>query len=353
MQGLEAVGFLDAQVPDVLDPGRTIGEERDHGVDEGGVGEGVHVHLAQAAERAIRAPDLDAVGLANDFAAHLLEQTEHPEIRLQGIGRDAFDAHRSARDGGGAEGVGGRRGVGFDRVGACAVGDARPYPDAFPRGARPFVVHPIRLGPEIAHDGQGGLHVGTRDEFAFHEREVDILSRVGGGQQNRRGELARVAAVDEALASGQTASGDMDRRTARFALDAQLGAEARQGVDQVGDGPLAHARAAVDDHGSRGQASGGGEEARGGPRVLAIERPIGFAQSAAGAHHRPGVAPDIELCAQGGQGIAHDIGVVARQGAGQGGFTFGERGDEKGAVGDALGSRDADAGVEGAAGLEG
>ena len=314
-QGREAIGFLDAQVPHVLDPRGAVGEEGHHRVGEGRVGKGVHVDFAQAAKCAGGAAHGDAIGLADDLAAHLLEQFQDPEIRLQGVGRDAVHAHRTPRDGGGAERVGGRGGVGFDAVGPCPVGEARAHPNAVTAAVGIGFFDPARLGPKIAHDGKGGLHVGARNEFAVEKTEFDVPLRIGGGEQHRRGELAGLATIDAARATGKPAPSGAHRRAALGALDAEIGAQGFQGLDQVDDGPLAHTRVAVDHHRARGQAGGGGEKPRRGARILNVERICGRAEPAAGAHHRPGVAPGVELRPQGGQGVAHDVGVVAGEGA--------------------------------------
>ena len=114
----DAVGFLVADVGDVADRRRPVGEQRDDGQRLHGVADRVHVDV-DAVQRA--ADDGDRIRVAAHFAAHLLQAIDERDVALQAVGRQSFDGDFAAGDRRRRPEVARGRSVGLDRVLACRV----------------------------------------------------------------------------------------------------------------------------------------------------------------------------------------------------------------------------------------
>jgi len=255
-EGGEAVGFFDAEVPDVADGGGGIGEEGDDGEGLDHVGDVVHVEV-EAAELAVgRGGDGDSARLPFDFGAHLGQDIGEGDIALEAGFGEAGDGDGGAGDdGGGGEEVAGVGGVGFDgvRVVWGAI-DARRDLDG-PRRCLAALVVDLGVDAELLHHAEGHDDVGFAGDRA-QEADGDGVLGVGSGHEDGGdvlgafgvGELAApspydLSVVDDGVGGkgpgdGSSLGGCQRRRT----LEA--------GRTSWSMGRLAHSRDAVEDVGA-------------------------------------------------------------------------------------------------------
>jgi hypothetical protein len=110
---------------------------------------------------------------------------------------------------------------------------------------------------EAAHQVQRDLDIGLGNQLADHVDGDRVIARHQRRRhQQRRQELARDVAAHRHARCMDVAAADAQRRIACVAGVFDLGADRVQGVDQVADRPLVHARHAVQrvvaaDHGQR------------------------------------------------------------------------------------------------------
>src|SRR5205085_7659797 len=94
-KGGEAVGFLVADVGDVADGGRPLGEAGDGGEGHDSIADGVHVHVDTVERPAV---DRDARRAAFDAAAHVGQNIDEAHITLQAVFGDVEDRDAAAGD---------------------------------------------------------------------------------------------------------------------------------------------------------------------------------------------------------------------------------------------------------------
>src|SRR5262245_51773221 len=97
---------------------------------------------------------------------------------------------------------------------------------------------------EVLHHALRHVHIGSRHQPAV-DLECRRAGRKRGSHEQATEELARDLALDPHSPAAPGAALDGDRRTA-FVLAAGVDAELIEGIEQVRDGPLAHARDAVE-----------------------------------------------------------------------------------------------------------
>ena len=130
------------------------------------------------------------------------------------------------------------------------------------------------------------------------------------------------------------------RRAAGPFLADGIGAELVEGIEQWSDRALAHPGHAIDDEFAVPEGKRGGQEPRGGAGVADEEHPRcgGKVPSPPSISKRFGLLVGADRDPELVERTRHVAGVVAEEGAGQGGWAIGESGDQQRAVGDALGA---------------
>ncbi len=121
------------------------------------------------------------------------------------------------------------------------------------------------------HHRQSHGHVRLRDEGALDLDRGHVLG-IGQCHQETAQELARDVSLDEGVAAGETAGLDRHRRAARAQVGTCVGAQAVERIEQVGDRPLPHPRAAVEVESSRCRGQHGGQKPQAGPRIRQVQR---------------------------------------------------------------------------------
>ena len=118
-QGRDAIGLFVADVPYVANRRRTF-RKQGHGT-QGlhCIADGVHIDV-DAVQWFSGHGDLRVA--VDDLAAHLPQAIAKGHVALKAIAGQALDGYTAAGDGCGGEEITGRRGIGFDGVGAAVIG---------------------------------------------------------------------------------------------------------------------------------------------------------------------------------------------------------------------------------------
>ena len=198
---------------------------------------------------------------------------------------------------------------------------------------------------QVQRDG----HVGFGDQFALH-LDDDVLRLADQGQRQQQGteELAGDVATHADRPAGVQRSARLalhaQRRVARLAQVDDVAAQRAQGIDQVADRPLVHARHARQLEAPalrRGeQRQRGRQRTHGGAGVAEEQRGLRHWQPAAQAVDAQRTARGrLHIAAQRTQRLEHDARVVRLQRLVHQRAALGQRGQQQHAVGNALRSR--------------
>ena len=141
---------------------------------------------------------------------------------------------------------------------------------------------------------------------------------------------------------------DVQRRIARVGRVLDVGPELAQGVDEVADRPLVHARHAGQAVVAAAQRQGRGQRAEGRAGIAEEELGALDREGAAGAGQAPGVtAQRRHRHAERAQGFMHARGIVGFEQVADLGVAPGQRGEQQHPVGNALRAGQADAAPRG------
>ena len=311
-QVADPVCLLVADVGDVADRRRPVGEQGHDAERRHGVADRVHVDVD-----AVGGPARDRHGIVGGIvprlvplqcAAHFVKRLREGDIPLHAPPRQPLDGDAPAGDCRGGEEVARGRRIGLDGVGLSAIPAGRDRP---PCGA----CH-MAGGAEISHHTPGHFQVGERDEAPL---EVDRHPRRGAGGDHRQGtgELTRGATADGRCPARHSGGVDRHRWAAAGALGAGLHPEALERVEEIADGALPHPGCAIEPVGAVPQATDRGEEADRRAAGGAVERRGGGRDLAARAvDNDPAGRPiGVEADAEGPQPVDHHPGILTVEGA--------------------------------------
>ncbi len=332
--GVQAIGLLHAPVVDIANGGGPLGKQRRGGDGHGRIRNVVHVHV-DALERPLLR--LDEVVTPGDAGAHLLQHVGEVDVPLDAVLADAGDPHL-ALDGPRREEVGGAGGIPFHQeVARADIG-------LVALDVEHFVVVVFDDHPELLHDVQGDVDVGLGDQLTL-DVDAGVAGRHGGCHQKRRQELAGDGAVHVHVATPETLGIHHQGRIAVFLQVLDMGTGLAQGIHQVADGTLFHARLAAQGVLTRPQAQGGAEGTHGGAGVAEEQVDRLFHREAAtqAVHGALGlVGGELVLHAELGQRRQHVADVIAVEQVGQPGGAARQGGQQQGPVRDTLGARQID-----------
>ena len=260
--------------------------------------------------------------------AHGAQDVQHGTVALQGIGPQAVHTHGAAAQGPGGQQVGGPGPVAFHLIAARTVG-AGLHGDAQAVGAGGAQGAPAAVGQELPRAvGLAGLHA-EADAEIFQAMQGQAHIGPGHGllpaqfhAQGRRGQRRCQQQAGEILAGGIHAQAhaaavaggieargpQQQGRTVGTLLKAHVRAQGLQGAGQLVDGPLVHARRAVDAEQAVTGGQHGGQQAAGGAGFVHVAAQ-GRVRAAPGTAVHAGDAPAAFLAGQGfhtGTGGAED-----------------------------------------------
>lgn len=189
------------------------------------------------------------------------------------------------------------------------------------------------------HAVQGDIDIGFGDQLAF-DLDAQIALRQGSRHQQGGEKLTGDIAADADGAAGQTIGIDLQRRESLLPQVADAGAQRAQGVHQIADRALVHARLAGQVESALAQAEGGGERAHGGAGVAQEQIRRGrlegathpLDRTAAPVLRQPVADPQLR------QGVEHVAHIVAVEQVGDAGLPLGQCRQQQNAVGKALGA---------------
>mmetsp|Transcript_13333 Transcript_13333/g.34563 ORF Transcript_13333/g.34563 Transcript_13333/m.34563 type:complete len:426 (-) Transcript_13333:110-1387(-) len=310
--GHHALRLLDAPVVHVPDGGGPVRQQGGHRERHGGVRDVVAVVVDRRELAARRAGHRHRVGLPLHRRAHQPHHLRKALVALQRVAAAADDADGAARHGGARQEVAGAAGV------ALHEGLARSLVRLPARDLH--VLQPVHLlhhHAEARHQLDRHVHVRLADELVhdddLHPRGVGAQRR---GHEQRGEVLAADAAADAHGASRQPLRLHLHGRAAGPQRAARLHAQLHQPVHQVLDGPLPHARDAVEHKGAAPRRRHRrGERAHRGAGVAEEEVAALHGEAAAAAVHRHAqVLPVLlQLHAQRLERAHHVADVVAVQ----------------------------------------
>jgi hypothetical protein len=283
---------------------------------------------------------------ALDLGPHGARGVHEADVALYGVEAHTFDAQRRAP-------------VGCNRARGDEVGRGRRI-TFHPHLARRRIVTaggdgealPVLVpdvDAEALQQAQRDLDIGLRDQFAFHLDHQVVFGRHQRQRQQQGGqELAGDVTTDlQSPTQCQLSAGFAHHTQRRETGPAQVfdaATQGAQGVDQIGDGALVHARNAAQLEaaalGGRQQGQRGCQRAHGGAGVAQKQLRLVHLQSAAQARHLQhplgALALFVQRATQAAQRVQHHAGVVAVQQRMHGGRALGQPGQQQHAVRDAL-----------------
>ena len=204
---------------------------------------------------------LDPVFIQRNLGTQRLERLREAHNALNTAQSNAVDAHRSATEHAGSEKIGRRRGIALDMNHAgAAIACALAHHEALPLLA-------LDSHAKARHQGQRNLDIRLGDQRADN---FDDHLRAGQrrGHQKRSQKLARnIASHTNSPAGANLTWRDRKRRIAFCSSICDAGAKLTQGIDQITDGPLMHARHARQRIVAARQGKRRGQWAKSGARV--------------------------------------------------------------------------------------
>ncbi len=328
--GVQTVGLLHPPVVDVANGGGPLGEQRCHGDGHGRIGDVVHVHV-DAVQRPLLG--LDEVIAPGDAGAHLLQHVGEVDIALNAVLADAGDPHL-ALDGARREEVGGAGGIPFHQE------VARADVALVALDVEQLVVVVLDDHPELLHDVQGDVDVGLGDQLPL-DVDAGVARRHGRRHQEGGQELAGDGAVDMHITAPQPLGIHHQRRIAVFLQVLDMGARFAQGIHQMADGALFHARFPAQGVFAGAQTQRGAQRSHGGAGVAEeqIDRLLHRKAATQTVHGALGlVGGELVLDPELGQRRQHVTNVIAVEQVGEPGGATGQGCQQQGPVGYALGA---------------
>jgi len=171
--------------------------------------------------------------------------------------------------------------------------------------------------------------------------DAGVAGRHGGRHQKRRQELAGDGAVDVDIATPEPLGIHHQRRIAIFLQVLDVGTRFAQGIHQVADGALFHARLAAQGVLAGAQAQGGAQGAHGSTGIAEeqVDRCRDREAATQTVHGALGlVGGELVLDAELGQRRQHVADVIAVEQVGQPGGAPGQGRQQQGPVRDTLGA---------------
>ena len=337
--GRDPVSLLDPPAGDIAQGGNPIGEQREHRQGHRRIGYVIDIGVDGSELAASGRADHDMMVAQVDFRTHLLQHLGETQIALDAAPADAVDAHRAAGYRSGGEEIRSRRGIAFDGE------QARAFAALPGRNGELLPAGTPDLDAEARHQVQGDLDVGLGDQLSDH---LDFRRPAGQGQghQQRRQELRGDVAAhpDPALPAGIIGSReDGQRRIAFGAQVADVGTQAAQGINEVGNRPLVHARHAGEAVMPAGERQRSGKRAESGTGIAQEEIRLLDRETAGNAKDAVGIgAAGDDGDAQRRQGGEHHPRVFRLEQAADLGLAAGQGREQKAAIGNAFRSRQPD-----------
>ena len=326
----DAVGFLDPPRRDVAQRRRAPGEQRRRGQRHRRIGNVVAIEVDRD-QAAFRRPRFHPVRPHLDAGAHLRQRLGKLHVALDRIAPDTLDAHRAAANRPERQKVGSRRGIALD------INRPRRHVAATCLDRKSLPAFALDHYAEARHGRQRDFDIGPGNQLADDVNRNRLASERQRHQQAGE-ELARDVAAYPHRATGANGSGlEMEGRVTRVAEIGDVRPQLAQTIDQIADRPLVHARHALQ------HVVATSERQRRGQRT---KRRAGIAEEKLRLAHREfsaatGNAPAFPTqgCnadAKRPQGIEHALGIIRSQQVAHLGFTFGQRGKQQDAVGNAF-----------------
>ncbi len=276
---------------------------------------------------------LDEVVTPGDAGPHLLQHVGEVDVALDAVLADPGHPHL-ALDGTGGEEVGGAGGIPLHQE------VTRADIALVALDVEGLVVVVLYHHAKLLHDVQCDVDVGLGNQLTL-DVDAGIPGRHGGRHQEGGEELAGDGAVDVHVAAPQPLGIDGQRREAVALEVLHMGTGLAQGIHQMADGALFHARLAGQHVFARSQAQGGAQGAHGGAGVAekqgdrlsdreAATQPLHLAHRLVGGE----LVLDPEL----GQRRQHVADVIAVEQVGEAGGAPRQRRQQQGPVRHALGA---------------
>lgn len=343
--GGDAVGLLHAPAGDVAQRGGAVGVQGHAGQGHGRVGDVVAVQV-DGLQGPGAARDVQPVGAAGHLGAHGLGGFDKADVALDRVlahaqHLDAILAASARGNGAQCYEIAGGGGVGLDvDVAGRLVAAAGRNHEALPA----LVAHgDAKARQQLQRD----VDVGLGDQFAHHlDADVAVAGQQGQGHQQRGQELAGDIAAhgDGGIAQlAEVGLADAQGRIAGVAQVVDVAAQLAQGVHQIADGALVHARHAGHLEVATQHGQGRRQRAHGGAGIAQEQlraRIVGQGAVDASDLHRlaRGDLGGRDLAAQLAQRGQHDAGVVRVQQVVDGGGAGTQGGQQQHAVGNAFGA---------------
>ncbi len=328
--GVQTVGFLHPPVVDVANRGRPLGKQRRHGDGHGRIRDVVHVHVDPVQRPLL---GLDEVIAPGDTGPHLLQHVCEVDVPLDAVLADAGDPYL-ALDGACREEVGGAGGIPLHQevtradIGLVAL------------DVEHLVVVVFDDHPELLHDVQGDVDVGFGDQLPL-DVDAGVASRHGRRHQKGGQELAGDGAIHVHVTTPEPLGIYYQGRIAVFFQVLDMGARLAQGIHQMADGTLFHARLAPQGVLPGTEAQGRTQGTHGGA-CIAEEQIDRFFHRKAATQTMYGalglVGRELVFDAELGQRRQHVADIIAVEQIGQTGGAASQRCQQQGPVRDTLGA---------------
>ena len=185
----------------------------------------------------------DPIRGVRDLATHLLQTSAKPDVPLQALLAQPFDAHPTAGDRRRGPEIASRRSVGLDRIVTSSVA-AGGHLKSLASGV---VVRRLRRRPPspAAVISTYGFETSATGDLNFDRLPPCPARRARRHQQQSARELARNVGPNRNLVESQAVRIDHDGRATTSRLAASFYADVGQRVEQVLNRPLVHPRRAV------------------------------------------------------------------------------------------------------------
>ncbi len=314
--GMQAIGLFHPPVIDIANGGWPLGKQRRNRDGHGRIGNMVHIHIDAVQRRLLR---FDKVITPGDARAHLLQYVGEMDVALNAVLADAGDPHL-ALDGACREEVGSAGSIPFNqKITGADI-------SLIALDVEQLVVVVLDDHPKLLHDVQGDIDIGLGDQLPL-DVNASVASRHGSSHQEGGQELAGNGTIDMDIAAPQPLGIHNQRRKTIFFQVLDMSARLTQGINQMADRALFHARLATQGVLTGAQTQRGTERAHGSAGIAKeqIDRLFDGKTAAKALHSALGlVGRELVLDPELGQCRQHVTNVIAVEQVGQTGSTTGQ-----------------------------